>query len=1635
MSKASFAQAGNKIQGSIANSGVGVFGMNVGGNFILNTGPSASEKGERCLSALFVTNPLDDRAAIITTKGRVVAGTCDWILRHARFGSWKSHETRSQLLWVTGGAGMGKTMLSTFLTQQLEKNPDDPQNTVILYYFCNGQDNKKSHAIYVLRGLIYSLLRARPGLISILLPEYDIQKEALFSKTSIEALWRIFETMIRDSSAGNVYCIIDGLDECDHDSLWHLLKKIKNFYLDEEEARGDTRGPSNSGPYQSQSATSSAYQPYSQNSNNYPLQPISSPYQPQPTPNAFQSYPGSAQTYQPASSNAYQSPPTSSAYQPYSANPNANPPHSASASPYQTANTHQSQSASGTANPNSGPRLKMVLVSREAPKILVKELSGFPRVQLGAAAQKESKPTTLNRKGTRKGPKIADVAAAVIRQRTLDKNNDASNQTALSEQQSKPSNSADSTLVQKQHQISPVDQTQVTDQSQLISPGQAYPVDNDLGKQPPQPSTSRVEAVPAPVQATIDHHQLEAKPTSQPMDQTNAPIASTMEGGNATNEPTEYITTEAGAEEIEEEEEELPDENGQNPALRLYVEAKLEEMAAKRTYSQSQRTAIADAFQKRGDGTFLWVDLALGQLERNQSKDTETILNHLPQGLDEMYCQMLHNIPPHLAGLAAGILRWVVAAQRPLTKLELSTALNLLYYSPQDPIGFLSQGIEACGSILTVSEDETVNIAHASVRDFLTSESPQLANDTGLSQYRISLPDVDREITHFCLMYLEQGCLNEGPIAYSENQSHYEKRVNQYPFLPYAAPYWPEHAREASHMFFDLSSPFFKPESAIRKNWWHTYWAAMTTKGKLLAPRNFTLVHMAAYLDLQVLVQQLMHSGALQTRLNKKDSHYKSPLDYTVEKGYASLFLFLLQCGAKQTTEAGEYDLLQTACKYGQKEIAELLIDRGYNVNGYLKEMTAKETIKALAVYARFLPGAVNEGVDMDGDKWSLIWRDLGWQDTSLHVAALYGHTSVVEMLIERNANVRCMTTKGWSPLHAAAWTGQLECVKLLIAKGADPVAQTGFGWIPLHCAASRGKVVVVQHFLDMGIPVDTLTSKQKTALHLTAYSGHANIVQMLFERGSALNAQSHKQETALHLATRSGKPQVVELLLSLGADRTIKSTAGIPAECVLKNATTSDTREAIRILETYGQPDYKPWQPKPEQVAAAPNDTKTPDAQSTAGQPSPHYQRTHSLGNPSNHSPDPRISPPTGASPVFQANLHFTPQQPSYQPYQAATVPLYNQQPKEGSYFPPGLSPIVGSTPNTIYPHLSPPAPYSSAASSPPPPYTPGLMYQGGPEKSPAATYNPQGTSSSWQQSQQPALPPEVQALADGPNSIRSMSISSPGPQTNVHSPPSTSQAPQPNNGFAQPTNYGAQPNTQSPPPSNYNHQYESTSPPPLVQPSYPRSQTDFTPPSPIPPPSPLPYVPPPGSVTHPPLSHAPYSYPSAAAAGHYSQHQPYQQPTSSYQQQQSYTQQPPQQPLSSPGPQPYQQPPPQVLQTFTPHAGMPTGPHQSAPQNQYTYSSPSVPTLNTPSNYPSSPSSSQNPRYEYTQPGAPQPYTPASNPQPSAFLSVSFGSQQQQQWGPGAGNGIYFAPPPGPGEVQKKKSWQNLGGILKQK
>lgn len=115
----------------------------------------------KCLQFLFLSNPQDDLAAIRSAKGDRVEGTCEWILIQERYTSWLNEDS-PQLLWLSGGPGIGKTMISSFLVQELAHLAERSSQMKLTYYFCDDKDEGRRTATIILRGLLLQLLRQRP---------------------------------------------------------------------------------------------------------------------------------------------------------------------------------------------------------------------------------------------------------------------------------------------------------------------------------------------------------------------------------------------------------------------------------------------------------------------------------------------------------------------------------------------------------------------------------------------------------------------------------------------------------------------------------------------------------------------------------------------------------------------------------------------------------------------------------------------------------------------------------------------------------------------------------------------------------------------------------------------------------------------------------------------------------------------------------------------------------------------------------------------------------------------------------------------------------------------------------------------------------------------------------------------------------------------------------------------------------------------------------------------------------------------------------------------------------------------------------------------------------------------------------
>jgi len=180
-----------------------------------------------CLRFLFLTNPHEDLAAIRRLKGERVKGTCEWLLVQEQYTAWLV-EDGLQLLRLIGGPGIGKTMISTCLVDELEKRARISPTMTFAYYFCDNKNEKRNTATAIIRGLLLQLLRQHHVFFRYIQPEFNLRKDALFD--NFDALWQILCKILGDFNEGQIYILIDALDECEESTRRALLFELGKLF-------------------------------------------------------------------------------------------------------------------------------------------------------------------------------------------------------------------------------------------------------------------------------------------------------------------------------------------------------------------------------------------------------------------------------------------------------------------------------------------------------------------------------------------------------------------------------------------------------------------------------------------------------------------------------------------------------------------------------------------------------------------------------------------------------------------------------------------------------------------------------------------------------------------------------------------------------------------------------------------------------------------------------------------------------------------------------------------------------------------------------------------------------------------------------------------------------------------------------------------------------------------------------------------------------------------------------------------------------------------------------------------------------------------------------------------------------------
>ena len=140
-----------------------------------------------------------------------------------------------------------------------------------------------------------------------------------------------------------------------------------------------------------------------------------------------------------------------------------------------------------------------------------------------------------------------------------------------------------------------------------------------------------------------------------------------------------------------------------------------------------------------------------------------------------------------------------------------------------------------------------------------------------------------------------------------------------------------------------------------------------------------------------------------------------------------------------------------------------------------------------------------------------------------LRIAARDGDIDKIKSLIANGADVNAKNFEGDTPIHVAVMQNRKDVVELLINKGAN---------VNVECEEDC--------YMQ-----DILSSTANTPLQIAALKGYSEIAELLIKNGAKVNAKAKSGHTALHYAVFKGHKAIVDLLLDNQADPHLKDKNG----------------------------------------------------------------------------------------------------------------------------------------------------------------------------------------------------------------------------------------------------------------------------------------------------------------------------------------------------------------------------------------------------------------------------------------------------------------------------------------------------------
>jgi hypothetical protein len=196
-----------------------------------------------------------------------------------------------------------------------------------------------------------------------------------------------------------------------------------------------------------------------------------------------------------------------------------------------------------------------------------------------------------------------------------------------------------------------------------------------------------------------------------------------------------------------------PQHNEQD--METHVRAELAKMPKLCAMPVSTQEDLISELVENAEGMFRWIQCQLDTLQKIRTPQAlKHALKILPAGLDETYDRILHSINKEDHEYVIRMLQWLVGSERPLSFRELAEAIALNpdkeFLDTAERLIVPEDIFELCGSLIRIEEDQTIVLAHLSVKEYLLS-SHLAGKEQRLAKFALQA-DLSRRHVSMCML-------------------------------------------------------------------------------------------------------------------------------------------------------------------------------------------------------------------------------------------------------------------------------------------------------------------------------------------------------------------------------------------------------------------------------------------------------------------------------------------------------------------------------------------------------------------------------------------------------------------------------------------------------------------------------------------------------------------------------------------------------------------------------------------------------------------------------------------------------------------------------------------------------------------